>query len=392
MKTEKSYYLDPFLDKVEAQILEIKEDKKGLALILSKSIFYPGGGGQAADRGRINGHEVLSVSEDRGVIFHFVDKETEWKKNETVKLEIDWDWRFYNMQQHSGQHLLSRVLYEAGLKTVSVHLGEQYTLIEVSGNFSEDKIKSNIIPKALDYINRALKVSSYEITRSELKKLPLRREAGNWEKLRIVEIDGYEFSACGGTHVKNSSQIEYIIYLGSEKIRGNTRLKFKIGSQARAYIRQLLNLEDELRQELNTDPLKAPERIKLLKNEINGLKKRVSLYRSAYIREQAQNILGNTPPDDAALFHSFNNESTEDLHDIARYLAKNENRSALLMQDDRFVLTAPADIADKTNIFLREYRQRLSIKGGGPPGFAQGVFSISEKEALQAAFKQVFNK
>jgi alanyl-tRNA synthetase len=385
--TDLLYYNQPYLTEFECEVMEARVENDFLNIILNGTIFYPGGGGQLPDHGLIDKWPLLKIKKLQNTIVHSVEKTAPLKKGGKVKIKLDWPRRFYHMQQHSGQHLLSRLLYEQNLQTVSVHLGEQQTLIEIKGQFNEEIIKQKIIPSARKYIAKALPIKSYELKRNDLKKIPLRREAGDWDTLRIVEIDGYEYAACGGTHLNNSAQIGTILYAGYEKIRSNIRLKFLIGQSAEQQIEKLQNLEKGVGGILSCGVDNALAAIMALKNENHQQRQENKRYRKTYIQQRAAEIISTKT---AVVFAVLKNEPIKDLQDIARYIASNYESSALLLGEDKFVLTAPEKIKNRANAFMNECRRNLSIKGGGPPGFIQGIYRKDEKEALKTAFINFF--
>ena len=108
MNTEKLYYSDPFMQEFTAVVLSCTPTKGGSLVVLDRTAFYPEGGGQPADHGKLNGLDVTDVHEKDGVIFHTVAGIVE--TGATVTGTIDWARRFDHMQQHSGEHILSGIL------------------------------------------------------------------------------------------------------------------------------------------------------------------------------------------------------------------------------------------------------------------------------------------
>ena len=112
LMNEKLYYTDGYKQECTARIIKQKTDDKGLWLQLDQNIFYPGGGGQLPDKGQIAGNDLHAILEEEGVIWHCIEKNNSINDGIEVKVKIDWPTRYQNMQQHSGQHLLSHVLWE----------------------------------------------------------------------------------------------------------------------------------------------------------------------------------------------------------------------------------------------------------------------------------------
>ena len=127
--TEKLYYTDPYQFKFKANVLDRLNDGKRLGLILDKTCFYPEGGGQPADNGWLNNVFVYDVQSKGETIVHYIEHDI---KDSFIKGKLDSQRRLDYMQQHTGQHIISQALMKVGqYKTVSVHLGELYSAIEV---------------------------------------------------------------------------------------------------------------------------------------------------------------------------------------------------------------------------------------------------------------------
>jgi alanyl-tRNA synthetase len=385
MITEKLYYKDSYKKSFTARLLAQKQDEKGVWLLLDQTLFYPGGGGQLPDQGQINNLTVKDVKEDNDQIWHLVSGVPVPADNVEVKAAIDWERRYYNMQQHSGQHLLSHVLHESGMKTVSVHLGESYTLIEVEGNFPDHNLLGRLEELCSELIRKALMIKTCWVTKDEIDRFPLRRPAGDWRRLRVVEIDALDFSACGGTHVKSTSEIGCIKIIGLEKIRGHARIKAVIGKRADQYFEQLHRVHIELKELLQTETENFAERIRSLKNEIKKQKKETDFYIRNYIQSKSKQIFdANNLKDDIIVYH-LQEGKLENAQELARNLADNYNQITFIYYENRFFLTAPADSNFNTSHFLNNYRAALGLKGGGPAGFVQGIIEKPDESALREA-------
>lgn len=110
MKTRRLFYEDVYIREFEAIVLSCEERQEGYYIILNETAFYPEGGGQPADKGTIEGEEVLDVQYVDGEICHIMKKPL--KAGEQVVGRINWEWRFDLMQQHSGEHIVSGMIHE----------------------------------------------------------------------------------------------------------------------------------------------------------------------------------------------------------------------------------------------------------------------------------------
>ncbi|WDC84731.1 alanyl-tRNA editing protein [Caloramator sp. mosi_1] len=167
--------------------------------------------------------------EENDTVYHVVDKKIE-KNN--VKCTIDFERRFDHMQNHTGQHLLSSVfitLYDA--PTNSFHLGDDYVSIDIGLENITDEIVKNVEDRVNELIFKNIPVKSYIVNNEEAKKLPLRKLPPTDVNIRIVEIEGIDYSPCCGTHVRNLGEIGMVKILKTEKYKNMTRVYFKCGKR-----------------------------------------------------------------------------------------------------------------------------------------------------------------
>jgi alanyl-tRNA synthetase len=248
--TDRLYYTDPALD-FDATVTDIRLESHANGeqvwqIALNRSAFYPEGGGQPFDTGLLiataKSGAVLEVPVERvsedtlGEVWHTVRKPL--PEGTEIVGRVDAERRMDHVQQHSGQHLLSAVfLTELGARTVSFHLGEDNVTIDLAGveTLSEDALRRvSTAANRLIYENRAVRpswVSREEaeamLARGDLRKLPEREGP-----MRLVEIEGVEFNACGGTHVASTGAIGGISLRRVQKVRQGLRLEFCCGLRA----------------------------------------------------------------------------------------------------------------------------------------------------------------
>jgi alanyl-tRNA synthetase len=223
--TTRLYYAEPYLTTFTAQVTERTQIDGHPAVRLDRSAFYPTSGGQAHDTGTLDGVAVVDVqvAADGGVL-HLLAGPLPEKAGEVTGV-IDWPRRFDHMQQHSGQHLLSQAFDRLlGLETVSVHFGDELCTVDLAGETVDADGLAAVERHANQIVweNRAIR--AYEVSDAELASLPLRRAPKVTGKIRIVEIDGYDWSACGGTHVASTGSIGPIALLrvgGTKAIVGS---------------------------------------------------------------------------------------------------------------------------------------------------------------------------
>lgn len=386
MATQKLYYSEPYLQEARAEILHIREEKDTMGLLLSQTIFYPGGGGQLPDQGKLAGKELQAIHSDEQGIWHWIDKQ-EMKPGDEVSLKLNWDWRYYQMQQHTGQHLLSYVLYLHQLQTVSVHLGEEYTLIEVDGTIPGEPFLSQIEKEANALIRQALPVRQHWISPQEADRFPLRRPPGAYEKLRIIEIDQRDFAACGGTHVGNTSEIGIIKALSWEKIRGHARLKYVIGEKAYAYFGEVHSLAKRLRDLLKIPHNEAVQRIEGLKDELTSARRQNKKLLSEITEYQARSLM-DREMSSGMVVYELPGEEAQRASFLTKKIAERGQCLTFIMAGDRFFLAWPHDLIHFSgHEFVKACTQKLGLRGGGPEGFMQGKIELKDADTIRRCLK-----
>jgi alanyl-tRNA synthetase len=242
--TSRLYYTDSFLYDFQAQIAEVvppKASEQRAAVILDKTAFYPTSGGQPYDTGTLqfagkSPVEVIEVADDEhGNILHYVEATEEWlKPGSTVRGLINAERRRDHMQQHSGQHVLSAAfvcLFD--LQTLSVHFGDESSTMDLDGRTITPAQMKDAARLANEIVmeDRAvaiLFVDADEARNRGVRKIP---DAGH-DKLRLIEIQDFDLTACGGTHVRTTGQIGPILLRTAENVKQGVRVEFVCGQRA----------------------------------------------------------------------------------------------------------------------------------------------------------------
>src|SRR5215204_196020 len=200
--TERLYYNDSHLIEFEARVVDVTERVSGwTAVILDRTAFYPTGGGQPSDTGTLNGSRVAECIDDgdNGVL-HVVKGATP-AKGEVVKGRIDWSRRLDHMQQHTGQHILSQAfvtLFKASTKS--------FRVLERSCEIDVDLHNPNTetIERACELANNVIwedrQITIRNVTADEAASMQLRKESSREGELRLIQIEGFDLTPCGGTH------------------------------------------------------------------------------------------------------------------------------------------------------------------------------------------------
>ena len=237
--TEKLYYKDSHIFSFDAKVLECTAENDGWLVVLDKTAFFPGGGGQQPDTGLIGSVRVDSVFEKDGIIFHHAAGSLEPGKVYTCC--IDEDQRRRRMQNHSGEHIVSGIIHSLyGYENVGFHMGAEFVTIDISGELSADEL-SKVEGLANEAVRSNVPVKTYFPNSTELEKLQYRSKLDLKENVRIVEIEGIDTCACCAPHVERTGEVGFIKFLSSEKHRGGTRANMVCGLDALDRVNEMLS-------------------------------------------------------------------------------------------------------------------------------------------------------
>ncbi len=227
------YERDPYLTELDTAVLRAGDDGRPFA-VLADTVLYPEGGGQPADRGTLGGAEVLDVQKRDGEIRHYLQAPA---APGPVHVRLDWERRFDHMQQHTGQHLLTAVAQDRfGWETRAFHLGEEVCDIELGvAALGAEDLRALEDAVAAE-VRAARPVEAARVKPEDLPGLKVRSRGlpeGFTGDVRLVTIQGVDTNTCGGTHLRSTAELEAVVLLGAESLRGGTRLFFAAGGRAR---------------------------------------------------------------------------------------------------------------------------------------------------------------
>ncbi|WP_138495488.1 alanyl-tRNA editing protein [Paenibacillus pinistramenti] len=383
--TNRRYYENANLQEWNTTITEQQERDGGCFVKLEETAFYPEGGGQPCDTGSIGGIPVLEVQvNEDGEIWHQVER---FPEAAGVSCSLNWERRFDHMQQHSGQHLLSAVcLTLYGAQTLSFHMGTDYATIDVETaeltlaqlQQLEQEVNRQI------YLNRT--ITSYFVTQEQAAALPLVKQPKVTSQIRIVEIEGIEYNACGGTHVTSTGAIGIIKLLKAEKQKGHTRIYFKCGLRALQEFNDSLSILNTLAAKFNTGKEEILDRFGKWENEQAALKAELAAWKEQNDAYMAEKLLAGA--DGGAAAHIFEDKSLKDVQNLAVKLAADSGLPVLFLTggDSKVVLAYSGGGSLACGAFFKAHLSAYGGKGGGSDKLAQAGFSSREEAEAFYAF------
>jgi alanyl-tRNA synthetase len=373
--TFRIYYTDPSCVMFEATVSRTLMHEDRPAVILDRTAFYPTSGGQPFDTGRLGLVDVVEVVDTGDDVVHLLSAPL--AAGARVVGEIDWARRLDHMQQHTGQHILSAAFAARfDNATVSFHMGAEISTIDLAKPASADEIAA-AVREANQIVWEDRAVSVRFVSEAEAARLPLRKEPARGGQLRLIEVDCYDVSACGGTHVTRTGTIGLIGVLGSEKLRGGTRITFVCGGRA---LRSLETYRDAVTgcvRTLSVLPPELPSAVERLQAESKDLRKAASRLQERLASFEAERLVsGATAAGDLRLvMSSLEGWDTPGLKVLAAAAARHDRVLVVLTSSTSpvsIVIARGPGVEIDAGRLLKALTERFGGRGGGKPELAQG--------------------
>ena len=374
--TEKLYYNDSYIKEFYANILYLNEEDSLIKCVLDKTAFFPTEGGQSCDTGMIGDANVTNVEEKNGVITHFLDKIPD--SNQNVICKINWNKRFRNMQNHSGEHIVSGLLNSNfGFDNVGFHLGNEDVTIDFNGTLTEDQL-SEIEYKANEAVIKNIRILSEFPTREQADRINYRSKMDISENLRIVTIEGYDICACCAPHVNYTGEIGLIKFLDSIHYKGGTRLHIKCGFDALFDYSIHYKNTKNISNLLSAKQEEAYNAVCRLSQALSDEKAKIAELRAELLRSKTKNIEycdGNRlifeKDADMNFLRNYINIALKSTAEICAAFSGDDNTGYKYI-----IASEKVDLKAKAN----DINSALKGSGGGKPNMIQGSVSASEAE------------
>ncbi len=394
--TERLYQDDSYRRRFQARVIEIRRSQSGQPqVVLDRTLFYPSSGGQPHDTGTLEGVRVLDVQEDGDVVVHTLAAPITTFE---VKGEIDWERRFDHMQQHTGQHILSQAFANrCGGETVSFHLGADYASVDISLPALTRQQLDEVEDLANQIIYENREITCNLVSAAALAKLPLRNPPKVRENIRIVEVRGFDWSPCGGTHCNSTGEIGIIKIRRLERRGEAWRVDFVCGGRAlRDYRWRFLDLQTlgntySVRDdEAVSTALRLQEESKAREHELILLREQLLDYEAERLLAEAQSSEGLS-----VVSRIWPERAFEEIKHLAQRLTAQPGVVALLGvtgKKGQVVFACSADVSTDMSALLRAAAAIANGKGGGTPQLAQGGASEpAQVEAMLAHARQALS-
>jgi len=397
--TERLYYHDSFLYEFNAEVSEVQENPKPL-LFLDRTAFYPTSGGQVFDTGVISSEdEKLRVTEvadaEDGRVIHYLEAPAKsLQPGAKIHGQIERTRRRDHMQQHTGQHVLSAAFVRLfDMHTVSFHMGDDYCSIDLdTPTLTKDQIEgSERLANEIILENRPVQIRF--VSQEEAGKLGLRKvPVTDRDELRIIDIQDFDLSACGGTHVNHTGQIGCILLRKTERVRQGWRVEFVAGQRAVATARRDFTTLGESAGLFSAHIYDLPTPARKSLDEIRSLRKQREQSMEELAEAQATAMLAEIPEANGRklVVRTLVDRDMNYLKLLAQRLTRlAPNVIALLGSTSPLpslvFAQSAGEVADMSKL-MKETLVKAGGRGGGSKDMAQG--GVPNAESVKGAPEQ----
>jgi alanyl-tRNA synthetase len=377
-KTIRLYDADAYQTEFEATVLACEEvekkDGRVYQVWLDQTLFFPEEGGQSPDMGTIDGVEVLDVQIKNEVITHTLAAPL--TVGTTVKGVVDWKHRFYNMQQHSGEHIFSGIVHKKfGYDNVGFHLSDSIVTMDFNGVISPKEI-TEIEEKVNQAIIENIPVEVSYPSKEELKELDYRSKIEIEGQVRIVTIPGYDVCACCAPHVRRTGEIGSLKVMNVQSYKGGVRVSILCGFRALDAFRQKADIITELMAEFSTSQDAILDNVKKLKganqtmkNQLAAAKQELMEYKVSAIPEDSENAILFEADLETPVVRGVVNGLVEKFAGISAVFVGNDENGY------QFIVGSKNKDCRQIAATLRE---KLSARGGGSDKMIQGSVAATQ--------------
>lgn len=380
---EKLYYEEPYKRRFTARVLGCAPGKKGFEVELDRTAFYPEGGGQPSDTGVLGEARVTGVQERDGRIIHYTDREL--PEGAEVFGEIDWEERFSNMQQHSGEHIVSGLIHSAfGYDNVGFHMGKEEMTIDLNGPMSWEELME-IEKRANQTVWDNLPVTITYPSREELQEMDYRSKKELTGAVRIVEIPEVDVCACCGTHVAFTGEIGLIKFLSMINYKGGVRISMLCGKKALLACGRRVEQAAAISNLLSAKVEEIVEAVKRQKDELAEEKAACAALARRLIELKAAAL----PVSDGELAVFEEELSPVQVRQFSNLLTEQGKARAAAVfgkKDGGFFYAVSSRTEDMRSL-SREMNAALCGRGGGSAQMAQGSVSAS-RSVIEEWFRE----
>jgi alanyl-tRNA synthetase len=400
--TQRIYYTDPYVKTFSARVVGAVELDGRTGVVLDQTCFYPESGGQRPDTGEIDGLAVIDVVDQGEEIVHVVEAGAQDLPEPGTRVDgrIDWSRRFDHMQQHTGQHILSQAFVQAvGASTESFHMSEESSTIDldIEAPSREEIEAAESLANRIVFEDRPIRVDF--VSAEAQSELALRKPSERTGTLRLISIERFDRSACGGTHCARTGEVGLIKVRRWERVRQKARIDFVCGYRALRDYQNKTDVLDRLGQQLSVSEREFPAALERQQATVRELRRRLGRLQDGMLElEAAKAVRTTTRIRDREIVRGvWDDLDMKQLNRLASLiLAGASNRVVLLAsrgEQQGLVLLARSGDIDELDMgeLMKSVASTADGRGGGSRDRAQAGGCRTDKleSALERAFELV---
>ena len=382
--TEKLFYEDSYIKEFQARVLSCRERNGGYQAVLTRTAFFPEGGGQSADTGFLytkEGEEirVTDVHEKDGVVYHYISQPVQ--EGTEVRGKLDFQERFSKMQQHTGEHILSGLVNRHfGYRNVGFHLGTQEVTMDYNGVLTEEDLRQ-IEYEANEAVAENIPVKVLYPSKEELKNIIYRSKIEIEGQIRIVQIPGYDSCACCAPHVKETGSVGLIKIVGAVHYKGGMRVSILCGFRALEDYRMKERNVAEISNLLSAKQEDTAQAVEHLGQELNRQKEKNKALQERYVALCLENIRKNKEPEENIFLFEEELDPGARRDFVNKAMEMTQGLAGVFVGADdsgyQYVLGSRRPDIQETG---KKLNARFQGKGGGRPPMIQGPLKGNEQE------------
>lgn len=405
-KTIKLYDEKPYAANFEAEILDIISENDKIGIILNQTLFFPEEGGQTPDKGTISiiaegkeekiDVEVTDVQIREDVIYHYVTGECEAHVGDNIAGSIDFEYRFSNMQNHSGEHIfsgLARKYFDC--VNVGFHLSDNEVTFDYDKPLSREEIDF-LEQESNKVIFENHKIWAYYPTDEELLKLDYRSKKEIEGDVRLVEIEDVDLCACCAPHVRRTGEIGLLKVVDYINYKGGVRISILCGYRALEHYRLLDETTKEISHTLSSSVGEIADSVTRVNDSLKEAEYKLIAANKRYLdlvyERAVEDMESSAGEDNKAIILNLNDVDGKSLRDMVNNL-KSRYKDCLvgtISKNDKgyaFILASESIDCKKVASALKD---SFDAKCGGSSEMIQGNISMKiTREDINMILKSV---
>lgn len=370
--TQKLYYANQYIKEFTANVISCAEGKRGFEVVLDKTAFFPEGGGQPGDVGFIGGVQVIDTVESGDEVIHICTDAVE--PGET-HCRLDFEKRFTNMQQHTGEHIFSGVLHSVcGYDNVGFHMGEHSITVDFNGVVSADEL-ARIEKLANEAIYKNIPVEAIYPSDEELENYSYRSKKEIDGQVRLTKIEGIDLCACCGTHVAFTGEVGIIKAVSMMNYKSGVRITLQIGRKALADYCEKNKSVHEISNLLKAKTDEITPAVERLQAQLHEARTNYSNLKKELFALKAKEAIGDK-------YIAFDDSgSADDARIFADLLAEKVVIAAVFSgNDESGYKYAVVSRAQDVREIGKALNAACSGRGGGKPDMVQGSVAAAKSK------------